>query len=139
MQLRTFLGAVVLALSLTSCSTVQKVVYRIDVPQGNYLEAATVAQVKPGMTAQQVQYLLGTPVLIDPYSNLTWYYVFLQQHSYQKPEQHTFTVKFDQNGLVSSAELDKPLPEVAKQMKIILLSAHLKMQVRKAGGNSGNH
>lgn len=32
-----------------------------------------------------------------------------------KPEQHTFTVKFDQNGLVSSAELDKPLPEVAKQ------------------------
>ena len=45
MQLRTFLGAVVLALSLTSCSTVQKVVYRIDVPQGNYLEAATVAQV----------------------------------------------------------------------------------------------
>ena len=71
MQLRTFLGAVVLALSLTSCSTVQKVVYRIDVPQGNYLEAATVAQVKPGMTAQQVQYLLGTPVLIDPYNNLT--------------------------------------------------------------------
>ena len=115
MQLRTFLGAVVLAFSLTSCSTVQKVVYRIDVPQGNYLEAATVAQVKPGMTAQQVQYLLGTPVLIDPYNNLTWYYVFLQQHSYQKPEQHTFTVKFDQNGLVSSAELDKPLPEVAKQ------------------------
>ena len=39
MQLKTFLGAVVLALSLTSCSTVQKVVYRIDVPQGNYLEA----------------------------------------------------------------------------------------------------
>ena len=115
MQLRTFLGGVVLALSLTYCSTVQKVVYRIDVPQGNYLEAATVAQVKPGMTAQQVQYLLGTPVLIDPYSNLTWYYVFLQQHSYQNPEQHTFTVKFDQNGLVSSAELDKPLPEVAKK------------------------
>ena len=73
------------------------------------------AQVKPGMTAQQVQYILGTPVLIDPNSNLTWYYVFLQQHSYQKPEQHTITVKIDQNGLVSSAELDKPLPEVAKQ------------------------
>ncbi|MFC7472417.1 outer membrane protein assembly factor BamE [Actinomadura keratinilytica] len=24
---------------------------------------------------QQVQYLLGTPVLIDPFSNNTWYYV----------------------------------------------------------------
>ena len=115
MQFKILLGIAVLALSLSACSTVEKVVYRIDVPQGNYLEAANVAQVKQGMTAQQVQYLLGTPVLIDPYSNLTWYYVFLQQHSYQKPEQHTFTVKFDQNGLVSSAELDKPLPEVAKQ------------------------
>ena len=50
----------------------QKLFIVLMFPQGNYLEAATVAQVKPGMTTQQVQYLLGTPVLIDPYSNLTW-------------------------------------------------------------------
>ena len=115
MQFKTLFGAAVLALSLASCSTVEKVVYRIDVPQGNYLEAATVAQVKPGMTAQQVQYLLGTPVLIDPYSNLTWYYVFLEQHAYQAPVQHTFIVNFDQNGVVTKVDLDKPLPEVAHQ------------------------
>ncbi len=115
MQFKTIFGAAVLALSLTACSTIEKVVYRIDVPQGNYLEAANVAQVKQGMTAQQVQYLLGTPVLIDPYSNLTWYYVFLQQHAYQSPEQHTFTVKFDQRGIVTETNLDKPLPNVASQ------------------------
>lgn len=115
MQFKTLFGATVLALSLTACSTVEKVVYRIDVPQGNYLEAANVAKVKQGMTAQQVQYVLGTPVLIDPYNNLTWYYVFLQQRAYQSPEQHTFTVKFDQNGIVSETHLDKPLPEVASQ------------------------
>lgn len=115
MQFKTLFGAAVLALSLSACSTVEKVVYRIDVPQGNYLEAANVAQVKQGMTAQQVQYLLGTPVLIDPYSNLTWYYVFLQQRAYQAPDQHTFTVKFDQRGIVTETHLDKPLPEVASQ------------------------
>lgn len=115
MQFKTLFGAAVLALSLSACSTVEKVVYRIDVPQGNYLEAANVAQVKQGMTAQQVQYLLGTPVLIDPYSNLTWYYVFLQQRAYETPEQHTFTVKFDQRGIVTETHLDKPLPEVASQ------------------------
>lgn len=115
MQLKTILGAALLALSVASCSTVQKVVYRIDVPQGNYLEAATVAQVKPGMTAPQVQYLLGTPVLIDPYSNLTWYYVFLEQHSYEAPIQHTFVVNFNQQGIVTDVNLDKPLPEVAQQ------------------------
>ena len=115
MQFKILLGVAVFALSLSACSTVEKVVYRIDVPQGNYLEAANVAQVKQGMTAQQVQYLLGTPVLIDPYSNLTWYYVFLQQRAYQAPDQHTFTVKFDQSGVVTETHLDKPLPEVASQ------------------------
>ncbi|OOF63279.1 outer membrane protein assembly factor BamE [Rodentibacter sp. Ppn85] len=115
MQFKTLFGATVLALSLSACSTVEKVVYRIDVPQGNYLEAASVAQVKQGMTVQQVQYLLGTPVLIDPYSNLTWYYVFLQQRAYQAPEQHTFTVKFDQLGVVTETNLDKPLPKVTSQ------------------------
>ena len=115
MQFKILLGVAVLALSLSACSTVEKVVYRIDVPQGNYLEATNVAQVKQGMTAQQVQYLLGTPVLIDPYSNLTWYYVFLQQRAYQAPDQHTFTVKFDQSSVVTETHLDKPLPEVASQ------------------------
>ena len=115
MQFKILLGIAVLALNLSACSTVEKVVYRIDVPQGNYLEAANVAQVKQGMTAQQVQYLLGTPVLIDPYSNLTWYHVFLQQRAYQAPDQHTFTVKFDQSGVVTETHLDKPLPEVASQ------------------------
>ncbi|OOF60084.1 outer membrane protein assembly factor BamE [Rodentibacter myodis] len=115
MQFKTLFGMAVLALSLTACSTIEKVVYRIDVPQGNYLEAATVGQVKQGMTTQQVQYLLGTPVLIDPYSNLTWYYVFLQQRAYEAPEQHTFTVKFNPNGIVTEMHLDKPLPEVASQ------------------------
>ncbi|AAC22496.1 small protein A, putative [Haemophilus influenzae Rd KW20] len=115
MQVKTLLGATFLALSLASCSTVEKVVYRIDVPQGNYLEATTVAQVKEGMTAQQVQYLLGTPVLVDPYNSQTWYYVFLQQRAYETPVQHTFTVKFDQRGIVTETHLDKPLPQVSQQ------------------------
>lgn len=115
MQFKTFFSAAMLALSLTACSTIQKVVYRIDVPQGNYLEAATVAQVQPGMTAQQVQYLLGTPVLINPYSNLTWYYVYLQQRAYEAPEQYTFVVNFNHQGMVTDTQLDKPLPTVESQ------------------------
>lgn len=115
MKITSFFGAALLAFSVASCSTVQKVVYRIDVPQGNYLEAATVAQIKPGMNAQQVQYLLGTPMLIDPYEQNTWYYVYLQQRAYQTPEQHTFVVNFDKQGIVTQVNLDKPLPEVAQQ------------------------
>ncbi len=110
MQFKSVLTTLILALSVTACSSVNKIVYRIDVPQGNYLQAETVAQVKTGMTAQQVQYLLGTPVLIDPYSNQTWYYVFLQQKAYETPDQHTLVVNFDQRGIVTNVDLDKPLP-----------------------------
>ena len=115
MQLKSVVAIVALALGVTACSTVNKVVYRIDVPQGNYLEAATVEQVKPGMNAQQVQYLLGTPVLIDPYSRLTWYYVFLQQKAYETPVQHTFIVNYNPQGIVTSVDLDKPLPAENKE------------------------
>ncbi|MFZ7158724.1 outer membrane protein assembly factor BamE [Avibacterium gallinarum] len=124
MQLKTLITAAMLALSVTACSTVSKVVYRIDVPQGNYLEAATVDQVKVGMNKQQVQYLLGTPVLIDPFSNDTWYYVFLIQKAYQTPEQHTFIVNFDRQGVVTHLDLDKPLPTAGeKEINNVVIEA----------------
>ncbi|HDR1021231.1 TPA: outer membrane protein assembly factor BamE, partial [Pasteurella multocida] len=96
MQLKSVFSAIILAFSITACSTVDKIVYRIDVPQGNYLEAAAVKQLKVGMTAQQVQYLLGTPVLVEPFNQNKWHYVFLQQKAYTSPEQHTLVVNFDQ-------------------------------------------
>ncbi|QHZ97935.1 outer membrane protein assembly factor BamE [Pasteurella multocida] len=114
MQLKSMISAIVLALSVTACSTVDKLVYRIDVPQGNYLEAATVKQLQVGMNAAQVQYLLGTPVLVEPFDQSKWYYVFLQQKAYQKPEQHTLVVNFDQRGIVTSFDLDKSLPDESK-------------------------
>lgn len=110
MQFKFIVTTLIFALSVTACSRINKVVYRIDVPQGNYLQASSVAQLKTGMTTQQVQYLLGTPVLVDPYSSNTWYYVFLQQKAYETPEQHTLVVNFDQKGAVSHFDLDKPLP-----------------------------
>lgn len=114
MQFKTLLSAVILALGVTSCS-VNKVVYRIDVPQGNYLNSSTVQQVKVGMNAEQVQYLLGSPVLKNPYTQLRWYYVFLQQHSYEDPVQHTFVVDFDQRGIVTNVSLDKPINDEEKE------------------------
>lgn len=110
MQLKSVIVSLALALGVSACS-VNKVVYRIDVPQGNYLEADSVAKVQTGMNKEQVQYLLGTPMLIDPFNQSVWYYVYLQQHSYNEPQQHTFTVTFDQNGIVTQTDLDKPLPD----------------------------
>ncbi|MBE2895387.1 outer membrane protein assembly factor BamE [Pasteurellaceae bacterium HPA106] len=114
MRIKSLLALTFIAVSVSSCSLYNKLVYRIDVPQGNYLQQDQVDQLQVGMTPQQVQYLLGTPLLIDPYNRYVWYYVFLQQKGHQEPVQRTLTVTFSQQGNVSDFTLDKPLPEVQK-------------------------
>jgi outer membrane protein assembly factor BamE len=42
-------------------------VYRINIQQGNFLNQGAVDTVKPGMTRSQVRYLLGTPMVADPF------------------------------------------------------------------------
>lgn len=64
---------------LTGCSTVQGLSlrpYRMNVQQGNFLEAKDVDQVQVGMTRTQVRFLIGTPMVADPFNVARWDYVF---------------------------------------------------------------
>lgn len=55
-------------------------VFKIDVAQGNIIEAPQVAQLKVGMTQNQVIYLLGSPMIQDPFQQQRWdYYYYLSQ------------------------------------------------------------
>ncbi len=116
MLIKKMFSILALILSLTACSVAQKLVYRIDVPQGNYLEQAQVAKIKIGMTKTQIQYLLGSPALEDPFNNDNWYYVFIQRKAYEAPQQHTLIVNFNKMGVVTNFDLDKPLPKDPEAM-----------------------
>ncbi|MBA3563910.1 MAG: outer membrane protein assembly factor BamE [Gammaproteobacteria bacterium] len=71
-------------------------VYRIDVQQGNYLEPETIEQVEPGMTRSQVRFLLGTPMVADPFHADRWDYVYyFKPGKRRKPESRRFTVFFE--------------------------------------------
>ncbi len=50
--------------------------YRIEIQQGNYVSRDAIAQVKPGMTKEQVRAILGTPLLNDIFHADRWDYVF---------------------------------------------------------------
>ncbi len=50
--------------------------YRLDVQQGNFISREMVAQIKPGMTPDQVRFVLGTPLLTDIFHADRWDYVF---------------------------------------------------------------
>lgn len=111
MKMKSLFAVLLLSLGVSACSTVKKVVYRIDVPQGNYLEQDKIDQLKVGMNKEQVQYLLGSPMLKDMFATNRWDYVFIKREGHNDPIQHTLLVYFNQQGLVSDLQLDKPIEE----------------------------
>ncbi len=68
------LSLIVVGLSLEACSLFS--VYKIDIPQGSPLTQSQIAQVKVGMTQQQVRFLLGTPSITDTLNPNRWDYVY---------------------------------------------------------------
>ncbi|GAA7759041.1 MULTISPECIES: outer membrane protein assembly factor BamE [Cupriavidus] len=50
--------------------------YQITIEQGNFVSRESVAQLRPGMTRDQVSFLLGTPLLTDVFHADRWDYVF---------------------------------------------------------------
>lgn len=59
-----------LVLAVSAC------VYRPDIKQGNFIKPSMVRQLKSGMTEAQVQFIMGTPMIQDPFHANRWYYVY---------------------------------------------------------------
>ena len=68
--------------------------YRIDVRQGNFVDQDMLAQLKPGMSRDQVRFVLGTPLVVDPFRHDRWDYVYLYKPGRGEPEQRTVSVYF---------------------------------------------
>lgn len=50
--------------------------YRIEVQQGNFVDQDMLDQIRPGMNKDQVQFVLGTPLLVDPFNAQRWDYIY---------------------------------------------------------------
>ncbi len=55
--------------------------FRIDIQQGNFISSEMLAQLKVGMTPEQVRFTLGTPLLVDIFHAPRWEYIFRLQRS----------------------------------------------------------
>ena len=86
-------------------------VYRIDIPQGNFVTEDMLGQLEPGMTPEQVRYVLGAPTLDDPFTADTWYYLMTFQPGKGETVTQDILVYFD-NGVYSHYE-----GEVAESMR----------------------
>ncbi|MDR3299475.1 MAG: outer membrane protein assembly factor BamE [Candidatus Accumulibacter sp.] len=89
---------VFLVAMLGACSWVPRPIreYKIDIQQGNVLTQDMVAQLRPGLSRDQVRFILGTPVLTDMFHGNRWDYVYrLQKGSTGEVELRQFSTFFD--------------------------------------------
>ena len=76
-------------------------IYRLPIQQGNFLEDKELNQIQVGMTRTQVRYLLGTPMVADPFQASRWDYVFtFKQGNVTKAQRRHFIVHFDGDKVV---------------------------------------
>lgn len=73
--------------------------YRIDVRQGNYVSQEMVAQLRPGMTRDQVRFALGTPLVADMFHANRWDYVYRFQPGSGEVQLRRLVVFFEDNKL----------------------------------------
>lgn len=74
--------------------------YKLTVIQGNELDPRAVVSLQPGMSRDQVQLLLGTPLLRDPFHADRWDYSFNISRNGVVEDLRVLTVYFDNDQLV---------------------------------------
>jgi len=99
---KTALLAAAMALTVAGCG----IVYRQPIYQGNLMDKAAVDQLQAGMTKDQVQALLGSPSIADPFHHDRWDYTATERTGrVGDTEIRNFTVYFE-DGVVSRWEGD---------------------------------
>lgn len=102
-------AALVLATLLCGGLLAAGCVYRPNIQQGNLLEVEDVEKVEPGMTRSQVRYLLGTPMLTDPFDPQRWDYIYTFKRGREsKIDRSHFVVHFEGDRVSRVEMLDLP-------------------------------
>jgi outer membrane protein assembly factor BamE len=101
-------------LLISACSLVRP--FRVDINQGNVVEQAQIDQLEAGMTKRQVQFVMGTPLLVDPFHLQRWDYVYSIKEGYNPRVQRRVSLYFDGERL---ARMDGDLePETAEPLEV---------------------
>lgn len=99
------LGTTLLLSLLTACSGIGSLefpgVYKISIPQGNIITQEMVDQLRPGMTKRQVIFVMGTPLVRDPFHQDRWDYIYSFQPGGGIRGQERVTINFVDDQLVS--------------------------------------
>lgn len=68
----SFLIAIITIFLLNSCASN---FYQVPIAQGNIISIQMLSKLEKGLTKAQVQYIMGTPSIKDPFDSSVWNYI----------------------------------------------------------------
>lgn len=75
--------------------------YRPDIQQGNIINNSDLREIRYGMSKQEVLFILGTPMVIDPFNEQRWDYFYSNRNQNKsQTSQRLITALFDGDSLV---------------------------------------
>jgi outer membrane protein assembly factor BamE len=86
--------------------------HKIDIQQGNIIALETLDKVKIGMDRDQVRYILGSPLLTDPFHQDRWDYYYSMQKKGRVTDRYGATLYFSGKTL-ERIEKYGPIPATA--------------------------
>ena len=99
----------IIAIILMSLAASSGCVYRQAIAQGNLVEQEDLDQVEVGMTRNQVRFLLGTPMIDDPFHKDRWDYVYYLKIARDDATFKRWISIYFEEGLVSEVRDDQDL------------------------------
>lgn len=110
-MLLRYLSIALLTLTLSACSSLEfPWVYRISVQQGNIIDQEEIDKLELGMTKRQVQFVLGSPILIDTFNQDRWDYIYSRRDGKGNLNEKRFSVFFEDDKFVRHDGDVKPTP-----------------------------
>ena len=99
---------IIITLQLGACSGVKfmdwRFPYMYPVQQGNYITSTQLAQLKPGMTKEQVSFVLGHPLSQFMFDAGQWQYVFQSYKNNKLAKNYIVNVNFDSLSKLTTVE-----------------------------------
>jgi outer membrane protein assembly factor BamE len=85
-----------IALLLGACSLTT---YKMDIQQGNVVTQEMTSKLRPGMTRSQVKFIMGTPLVSDPFHTERWDYFYELIKGGKPKDRRRITLIFEQDQL----------------------------------------
>lgn len=116
MNYQLLIAILIILIFNNGCSIFKNIIYRPDISQGNYyLTANDIAKIHIGLTKQQVNNILGTSRLKDPFGSNTWYYISRRESGHESITQQSITLIFDSNDILTHIDISHPFGDTNSQ------------------------